>query len=51
MWHKCEAMVQSNQADKLKLLQKIALMKNCEFYEDMPKSKNANRVSLIIYLD
>ena len=26
-------------------------MKNCGFGEDMSKSKNANRVSLITYLD
>ena len=42
----CEAMGQSNQVDKLKLLQMITLMKNCDFCEDMSKSKNVNRVSL-----
>ena len=33
------------------LLQKITPMKNCDFCEDMSKSKNANRALLIIYLD
>ena len=37
-------MGQSNQVDQLKLLKKIALMKNCDFCEDMSKSKNVNRV-------
>ena len=40
----------SNQVHQLKLLQKITQMKNSEFCEDMSKSKNANRVSLIIHL-
>ena len=31
MWYRCEAMGQSNQVDKLKLLQEIELMQNCEF--------------------
>ena len=43
-------MAQSNQVHQWKLLQKITLMKNSEFCEDMSKSKNANRVTLIIYL-
>ena len=51
MWNRREAMGQSNQADQLKLIQKITLIKNCDFCEDMSKSKNANRVLFIIYLD
>ena len=47
----CEALGQSNQVYQLKLLQKITLLKICEFCEDMSKSKNANRASLIVYLD
>ena len=50
MWHKCEVMRKSNQVHQLKLLQKITLMKDSEFCEDMPKSKNAKRVTLIIHL-
>ena len=37
MWYKCEAIGQSNQVHQLKLLQKITLMKVCEFCEDMSK--------------
>ena len=37
MWYKCEFMGQLNQVYQLKLLQKITLMKNSEFYEDMSK--------------
>ena len=51
MWYRCEAMGQSNQVDQMKLLQEVTLMKNCDFCEDMSKSKNANCVSKIIYLD
>ena len=51
MWYRCEDLWQSNQVHQLQLLQKVTLMKNCDFCEDMSKSKNANRVSLIIYLD
>ena len=43
-------MGKSNQVHQLKLRQKITLMKNSEFCEDMSKSKNANRITLIIYL-
>ena len=46
MWNYRE----SNQVHQLKMLQKITLMKNSEFCEDMSKSKNANRVTFIIYL-
>ena len=42
-------MGQSNQVHQLKLLLKIALMKNSEFCEDMSKSNNAIRVTLIVY--
>ena len=39
-------MGQSNQVDQMKLLQKITLIKDCEFCEDMSKlKKNANRAS------
>ena len=34
---------------QLRLLQQITQMKDCEFCEDMLKSKNANLVTLIIY--
>ena len=51
MWYWCEAMGQSNQDHQLQLLQKVTPRKNCDFCEDMSKSQNANRVSLIIYLD
>ena len=51
MWYSCEAMGQSNRVDQSKLLQKITVMKYCDFCKDMSKSKNANRVLLIIYLD
>ena len=44
-------MGQLNQVDQLKLLQKKTLMKNCDICEDMSKSKNANRVLFIIFLD
>ena len=50
MWYMFEAMGQSNQV-AIELLQNITLIKNCDFCEDMSKSKNANRVLLIIYLD
>ena len=43
-------MGQSNQVDQLKLLQKVTLMKNCDFFEDLSKPKNANRLLLIIYI-
>ena len=45
MWYGCEAMGQSNQVDRLTLLQEITLMKNCEFFKDMSKLKKSNRVS------
>ena len=51
MWYNCEALGQSNQVHQLQLLQKVTLMKNCDFSEDMSKTKNANHVLLIIYLD
>ena len=44
----CEAFGQSNQVNQLILRQKTMLMKNREFCEDMSKSKNANRVTLIV---
>ena len=50
MWYKCEVMGQSNKVHQLKLLQNITLMKSSEFWEDMSKSRNANRVTQIIYL-
>ena len=50
MWHKCEVMGKSNQVHQLELLQKKTLLKNSECCEDMSKSKNANRVTLIIHL-
>ena len=37
MWYRCGALGQSNQVDQLKLLQKITLMKICEFCGDMSK--------------
>ena len=40
---------QSNQVHQLKLLLKITLMKNSQFCEDMSKSKNVIRVTLIVY--
>ena len=40
MWHACEVIGQSNKVHQLKLLQKITLMKNSEFCEDMSKSRN-----------
>ena len=51
MWHKCEVMGQSNQVHQMKLIQKITLMKNSEFCENMSKSKNANRITLIYTFD
>ena len=51
MWHKCEVMGYSNQVHQLKLIQKITLMKHSEFCEDMSKSKNAKRETLIIYVN
>ena len=45
-----EALGQSNQVYQLQFLRKVTLMKNCDFCEDMSKSKNANRVSLVIYM-
>ena len=51
MWYRCEALGQSNQVHYLQLLQKVTLMKNCDFCEDMSKLKHANRVSLMTYLD
>ena len=35
MWYMYEAFGQWDHADQLNLLQKITLMKNCEFSEDM----------------
>ena len=49
MWNKCEVMGQSIQVHQLKLLLKITHMKNSQFCEDMSKSKNAIRVTFIIY--
>ena len=51
-WHKCEVKGKANQVHQLKLLQKITLMKNSEFCEDMSifKKKNADRITLIIHL-
>ena len=37
-------------SSSIRLFQRIALMKNSEFWEDMSKSKTANRVTLMIYL-
>ena len=51
MWYRCEALGQSNQVHQLQLLQKVTVMKNCDFCEEMSKSNNANRVLSIIYLD
>ena len=45
-----EIMGQSNQVHQLKLLQKITILKISEFCENISKSKNANRVKLIIYI-
>ena len=39
MWYRCEAFGQSNQGHQLQLLQKVTRMKNCDFCEDMSKSK------------
>ena len=39
MWYTCEVMGKSNRIHQLKLLQKITVMKKCEFCEDMSKSK------------
>ena len=50
MWYKCKVMWQSNQVHLLKLLQKITLMNNSEFCEDVSKAHNANGVTSIIYL-
>ena len=47
MWYRCEAFGQWNQVHQLQLLQKITLMKNCEFFEDMSKLKKYK--SCIIY--
>ena len=47
MWYRCETMRQSNQVEIASEGNAI----NCNFCEDMSKSKNANRVLLIIYLD
>ena len=48
MWSRCEAIGQSNHVDQLKLLQEITLMKNCEFCEDMPKSKKEKKIKWCI---
>ena len=45
MWYRCEATGQSNQVYQLKLRQDITPMQNCEFCEEMSKSKKSNRVS------
>ena len=39
MWYRCKALGQSNQVHQLLLLQKVTLMKNCDFCEDMSKQK------------
>ena len=46
MWYKCKVMGQSNQVHQLKLLQRITLMKNSEFCEDMSKSKKCKSCSI-----
>ena len=51
MWYRCKALGQSNKVHQLQLLQKVTLMKNCDFCEDMSKSKITNHVLLIICLD
>ena len=43
-------MGQSNQVHQLKLFLKIALTKNSAFCEDMSKSKNAIRITFVIYV-
>ena len=40
MGYRCEVLGQSNQVHQLQLLQKVTLMKKCDFCEDMSKSKN-----------
>ena len=49
-WYRCEAMGQSNQVDQHKLLQKIALIKICEFCEDMSKSKKKCKSFIINHI-
>ena len=41
MWYKCEVMGKSNQVHKLKLIQKIMLMKHSEFCEEKEKKCNS----------
>ena len=46
MWYKSEAFGHSNQVHQLKLLQKITLLKNCVFCEDMSKIQKCNSCSI-----
>ena len=50
MWHTCVVMGQSNQVRQLiKIASEDNAYKNSQFCEDMLKSKNAIRVTLVIY--